>query len=137
MPERPSAGPETWTLWPRAPHPVEGTCAGAGGLSKFLWFGNDGGRGKGLGFSEKLKFGTQGSPLSIEGLPRVQQVTAGHSSFQEKMDWRNRCPALDGGPGKQEAEAAEGSARHGCGCSQLNSGPAAKNYLLYWRKVFR
>lgn len=136
MPEGPSAGPETWPLWPGAPCPGEGMCAGAGQPSQFLWLGNDGGRGKGLGFSEKFGSSTQGSLSPLRDFPGFSKSGQDTPPFR-KNGARNRCPALDGGPGKQEAEAAEGSARPGCGCSQLNPGFAAKKlFTLSRREVF-
>lgn len=108
---------------------------GAGRLFTFLRFGSDGGRGKGLGFSEKFESSTQGSPSPLRDFPGFSKSGQDTPPFQEEMGCRNQCPALARGPGKREAEAGEGSARQGCGCSQLNPGPNARNYLLYWRKV--
>lgn len=108
---------------------------GAGRLSTFLRFGNDSGRGKAVGSSEKFKSSTQGSPSPLRDFPGFSKSGQDTPPFQEKLGCRNQCPALAGGPGKREAEVGEGNARHGCGCSQLNPGPNARNYLLYWRKV--
>lgn len=93
---------------------------GAGQLSTFLRFGNDGGRGKGLGVSEKFKPSTQGSPLSIEGLPRVQQVRAGHSSFSGKTGLQEPVPS----PGRGPWEAGGGRGRGGEHSARLRMFPA-------------
>lgn len=80
---------------------------GAGRRSTFLRFGNDGGRGKRLGFSEKFESSTQGSPSPLRDFPGFSKSGQDTPPFQEKLGCRNQCPALARGPGKREAEAGE------------------------------
>lgn len=85
-------------LQPRAPHPEEGRAWGwpafhVPSLRERWWEGK-----RNSDFLRNSSLVPKGPPFSIEGLPRVQQVRAGHSSSSGKTGLQEPVPSPGQGP---------------------------------------